>query len=182
MEERPRTIHGYSIYRMVIYTKLQFGRLLFKETPEAFYHDLPLHTESHCFAWLVDSLTPNKHIEDKALDILSRSLSLAHQLWLCPCPIGTWRRGGNGRAAAWWASDPVEVMVGQTYNHIGVTSRLGTPKKIHQKWLSSVGNQWFCMTFIWRYNPHQPTLGIPDRTYTHMHTMIWMIASKCQKH
>lgn len=30
--------HGYSIYRMVIYTKLQFGRFLFKETPGAFYH------------------------------------------------------------------------------------------------------------------------------------------------
>ena len=30
--------HGHSIYRMVIYTKLQFGRFLFKETPGAFYH------------------------------------------------------------------------------------------------------------------------------------------------
>lgn len=27
------------------------------------------------------------------------SLSLAHQLW-CPCPIGTWRSGGNGWPAA----------------------------------------------------------------------------------
>ena len=170
MEERPRTIHGYSIYRMVIYTKLQFGRLLFKETPEAFYHDLPLSTESHCFAWQSTGhlkSKPEPRTSAVTMPLSHRNLKERWQ-WKGSRLVGFWPSWSE-----WWLG-----------KHMGVKSRLGTPKKIHQKWLSSVGNQ--CLFFKWPLfgdTTHIAIIYVYRTVHIiHIHTMIWMIASKCQKH